>query len=93
MYYDVRVKGKLVKGLVKSLPKARVIAAKFDNAFIIGFTEQGDSVYSEWMIWTKFYPKCYVERSADGGKKSYSKINPKTGEIISTSKAYRGIFY
>ena len=92
MYYDVRVKGKLVKGLVKSLTKARVIAAKYGEADIIGFTEQGDSVYSEWMIWTKFYPKCYVERS-NGAKKSYSRINPKTGEIISTSKAYHGIFY
>lgn len=93
MYYDVRVKGKLVKGSIKSLTKARVIAAKYDNVDIIGFTEQGDGVYSERLIWTEFYPKCYVERSADGGKKSYSKINPKTGEIISTSKAYRGIFY
>lgn len=93
MYYDVRVKGKLVKGLVKSLPKARVIAAKYGEADIIGFTEQGDGVYSERLIWTEFYPKCYVERSANGGKKSYSKINPKTGEIISTRKGYRGIFY
>ena len=92
MYYDVRVKGKLVKGLVKSLTKARIIAAKYDEADIIGFTEQGDGVYSERLIWTKFYPKCYIERS-NGAKKSYSKINPKTGEIISTSKAYRGIFY
>lgn len=92
MYYDVRVKGKLVKGSIGSLTKARVIAAKYDNVDIIGFTEQGDGVYSERLIWTMFYPKCYIERS-NGAKKSYSKINPKTGEIISTSKAYRGLFY
>lgn len=107
--YDVEDNYDFDRSGIKSLEKARVIAANHCDygkvMDIIGYNADHDMRYFETLMWDdptgKYknpnYFDCYIVRRIDyltaNEHREYCKIDPKTGKIIDIKDSYRKYFH